>query len=109
MVKGLVSKPEDMRSIRRILRSSVGLHVRVLLVPGRSRQQIPVIRWSASLAYLEHCRPVKERERERWRRRSGGTERRMTFEVDFWPPFAPVTTMCTCVCVHRHPTKNSHP
>lgn len=65
LVKGLVCKPEDTRSICRILKSRAGLHVRVLLALGRSRPQIPVIRWSASLAYLEHCRPVKDPERER--------------------------------------------
>lgn len=73
MVKGLVCKPEDMRSIYRILKSRAGLHVRVLLLLGRWRQ-LPVIRWSASLAYLRALqtsqRPREgEMEEEEWRGR----------------------------------------
>lgn len=74
LVKGLMCKPEDTCFICRILKSRAGLHVHVLLVPGRSRQQVPVIRCSASLAYLRALqtsqRPREgEMEEEEWRDR----------------------------------------
>lgn len=66
-------KHGDPSSIPRILKSKAGLQAHVFLVLRRSRQQIPVIHWSVSLAYLEHSRSVKDPEREK-RGMCGGTE-----------------------------------